>query len=62
MNMHVARTSVRVPSYAAIVEKAWSEPHTLQAGMTGPVADAVAQAMAGLDAGTLRVAEPVDGT
>ena len=61
MNMHVPRAPVRVAHMAQVIDDALADLDNLQAGLQGPVADAVNEAMAGLDAGTLRVAEKVDG-
>jgi 2,3,4,5-tetrahydropyridine-2-carboxylate N-succinyltransferase len=62
MNMHVARAPMRVAEVARVIEDAHAHPEMLTPGLRGPVADAVAEAMAGLDAGTLRAAERVGGT
>ncbi|MGQ9365584.1 2,3,4,5-tetrahydropyridine-2,6-dicarboxylate N-succinyltransferase [Azospirillum sp. ST 5-10] len=43
------------------IDTAWETRETLSPSTTGTVRDAVEQALAGLDAGTLRVAEPADG-
>ncbi len=61
MNMHVPRAPMRVAEMARIVDEAFADIAGLRPGLSGPVADAVAEAMAGLDSGTLRVAEKVDG-
>ncbi|WP_323991243.1 MULTISPECIES: 2,3,4,5-tetrahydropyridine-2,6-dicarboxylate N-succinyltransferase [Nguyenibacter] len=42
------------------IEAAWDRRDTLSSATTGPDRDAVEQALAGLDAGTLRVAGPTD--
>ena len=43
------------------IEEAWEARDTISAGTTGPVRDAVATALDGLDAGTYRVAEKIAG-
>ena len=45
----------------ATIEQAWDARDTLGLSTTGAVRDAVEQALAGLDAGSWRVAEPIDG-
>jgi 2,3,4,5-tetrahydropyridine-2-carboxylate N-succinyltransferase len=46
---------------AAIIDQAWEEREGLGLSTTGAVRDAVDAAIAGLDAGTYRVAEKADG-
>ncbi|PTQ10791.1 2,3,4,5-tetrahydropyridine-2,6-dicarboxylate N-succinyltransferase [Sphingomonas oleivorans] len=46
---------------AGVIEAAWDAREGLSFATKGEVRDAVEQALAGLDAGTLRVAEKVDG-
>ncbi|NYZ16847.1 2,3,4,5-tetrahydropyridine-2,6-dicarboxylate N-succinyltransferase [Azospirillum sp. RWY-5-1] len=45
----------------AAINDAWEARATLDTGTTGAVREAVEQALAGLDAGTFRVAEPAAG-
>ncbi|MFA7440261.1 MAG: 2,3,4,5-tetrahydropyridine-2,6-dicarboxylate N-succinyltransferase [Sphingomonadaceae bacterium] len=45
----------------AEIESAWEARETLSPATTGAVRDAVETVLAGLDAGTLRVAEKIDG-
>ena len=49
-------------SLQATIERAWDEREKLGFGTKGDVRDAVEAALAGLDNGSLRVAEKVDGT
>lgn len=46
---------------ATDIESAWEARDTLSPATSGPVRDAVEAALEGLDAGTLRVAEKIDG-
>jgi 2,3,4,5-tetrahydropyridine-2,6-dicarboxylate N-succinyltransferase len=46
---------------AAAIDQAWETRDQLSASTGGSVREAVEQALAGLDAGTLRVAEKIDG-
>ncbi len=62
MNMHVGCARAVLPDIAHVIGEAWAERGALKSGMTGPVAEAVAEAMAGLDEGRLRIAERSDGT
>jgi 2,3,4,5-tetrahydropyridine-2,6-dicarboxylate N-succinyltransferase len=50
-----------IASLAATIDKAWDNRNDINAGTKGEVRDAVSQALAGLDAGKLRVAEKVPG-
>ncbi|KAA2234613.1 2,3,4,5-tetrahydropyridine-2,6-dicarboxylate N-succinyltransferase [Salinarimonas soli] len=59
--MHVSRAPVRISHIAQIIEDAFGDLGALQAGHQGPLAEAVHEALAGLDAGTLRAAEKIDG-
>jgi 2,3,4,5-tetrahydropyridine-2-carboxylate N-succinyltransferase len=61
MNMHVGRAPIRVADMARLIEGAWADLPSLRPGLRGPVADAVTDAMEGLDDGTLRAAEKIDG-
>jgi 2,3,4,5-tetrahydropyridine-2,6-dicarboxylate N-succinyltransferase len=45
----------------AVIERAWEERDTISSATRGEVRDAVEQALDGLDAGSLRVAEKRDG-
>ncbi len=46
---------------AAVIDAAWEGRATLTPATQGPVRDAVSEALAGLDAGRLRIAEKTDG-
>ena len=48
-------------SLAAAIDAAWDARDTISPATTGDVADAIRKALALLDAGEARVAEPVDG-
>jgi 2,3,4,5-tetrahydropyridine-2-carboxylate N-succinyltransferase len=45
----------------ATIDAAWEDRDTVVPGTTGPVRDAIEAALDGLDSGTLRVAEKIDG-
>ncbi|CCG07473.1 2,3,4,5-tetrahydropyridine-2,6-dicarboxylate N-succinyltransferase [Pararhodospirillum photometricum] len=49
-------------SLSQIIDAAWEERDALTPATHGPVRDAVEAALDGLDRGTLRVAEKIDGT
>jgi 2,3,4,5-tetrahydropyridine-2-carboxylate N-succinyltransferase len=46
---------------AAVIDRAWEERNSVTSATQGEIRDAVEEAIAGLDAGTLRVAEKKDG-
>jgi 2,3,4,5-tetrahydropyridine-2-carboxylate N-succinyltransferase len=47
---------------AAVIDAAWDNVKSIGSGTRGPVRDAVDEALAGLDSGSFRVAEKIDGT
>ncbi len=61
MTMHLVSNTEHAIDLAQIIDEAWAHPEQLYVGMQGPVREAVSEAMARLDDGTLRVAEKVDG-
>ena len=61
MTMHLVRLDEPTMDLAQVINEAWERPDRLYEGMKGAVREAVDEAMARLDDGTLRVAEKIDG-